>query len=260
MWGDSVVVKADVLIVEDNREVVMTITSILKGICNVFSAATLSEAKSYCSNKPFDLIMLDLSLPDGSGFDLIPLLNELTKGKAIPFLLISGDISAETQVTGFSMGAEDYVTKPFNPFILRARVINCLRRVQNSTGDEINLGKIVVSRKEFRAFKKALNGDRLPIDLTTLEFRLLSVFIDHLGNALNRQNLIDLVWGSTTNVVDRVVDQHICSLRKKLKDSGIKIRSLYGYGYRMEALELTNKDLNLATPTAMSNLPNNIKS
>ena len=229
---------SNVLIVEDNNEIRLAVSSILKGICSVSSASSLAEAKRYFESKSFDLIMIDLNLPDGSGFNLISSLGPLAHRRSIPFLLLSGDFSTESQIAGFSMGAEDYITKPFNPFVLRARVLNCLRRLQTSEiNDEVLLGNLLVCRKEFRAFKKATNGDRSIIDLTNLEFRLLLVFIDHRGSALNRQNLIDLVWGNNTNVVDRVVDQHIFSLRKKLKDVSVEFRSLYGFGYRMEVLE-----------------------
>lgn len=244
---------ADVLIVEDNTEVTFAVNSILKGICQVCSASSLAEAKSYFGVKKFDLIMIDINLPDGSGFNLVSVLNQLSHGKTIPFLLLSGDVSTESQIAGFSMGAEDYITKPFNPFILRARVLNCLRRIQNSSDDEVTLSKIIICRKEFRAYRKEADNKRSIIDLTTLEFRLLSVFIDHLGDALNRQNLIDLAWGNATNVVDRVVDQHIFSLRKKLKDTGVEIRSLYGYGYRMEIADLAQSFI--ANPANPSPLP-----
>jgi two-component system response regulator ResD len=249
---------ADVLVVEDNSETILTVSAILKGICHVFPASSLAEAKKLFGTKKFDLVMIDLNLPDGSGFNLISNMGQLTQGKTIPFLLLSGDISTESQIAGFSMGAEDYITKPFNPFILRARVLNCLRRLQNSTEDEIILGKIIICRKEFRAYRKEITGSRMPIDLTTLEFRLLSVFADHLGDALNRQNLIDLVWGVTTNVVDRVVDQHVFSLRKKLNDTMVDIRSLYGYGYRMEVndhMKLISAESARLAPLPTSNHP-----
>jgi DNA-binding response OmpR family regulator len=225
---------ADVLLVEDSSEVTLAISSILKGICHISCASNLAEAKVASGSKKFDLVLIDLNLPDGSGFNLISALGELNQRKPVPFLFISGDVSTETQIAGFSMGAEDYITKPFNPFILRARVLNCLRRLQHGDSDEITLGNLVICQREFRAFSKLETGNRKGIDLTTLEFRLLSVFGDHVGDALNRQRLIDLAWGTNTNVIDRVVDQHIFSLRKKLKDTGVEIRSLYGYGYRLE--------------------------
>lgn len=226
---------ADVLLIEDNREVTFAVGSILRDICNIQAANSLAEAKMCLNSKKFDLLLIDLGLPDGSGFNLISTFGRSTPGATTPFLLLSGDTSTESQVAGFSMGAEDYITKPFNPFILKARVLNCLRRLQASTANEVSIGGLTICRSEFRAYQTLPDSQKIPLELTTLEFRLLSVFADHLGEALSRQMLIDLAWGSSTNIIDRNVDQHVFSLRKKIRSTNVKILSIYGHGYRMES-------------------------
>ncbi len=226
---------ADVLVVEDNLEIALIVSSILKGICSVHTATTVAEAKSLVSKSRFDLILMDLNLPDGSGLNLISNLNQITVGKEIPFLFVSGDQSTESQLAVLSQGAIDYITKPFNPLILKAKVLNCLRRLNKELDEELILGQLIINRKELRAYKANDKDEKNILDLTALEFRLLTVFSDHFNQALTRSVLIDLVWGENTNVIDRVVDQHIFSLRKKIADSQVQIKSLYGFGYRMES-------------------------
>lgn len=227
---------AEILVVEDNIEMALLVSSILRGVCHVQTATTAAEAQSLFSKDHFDLVLMDLNLPDGNGLSLISNLNRMNVGKDVPFLFLSGDQSAESQLAVLSQGAIDYITKPFHPLILKAKVLNCLKRIDKEVDEEITLGSLLINRKELRAYISKSAEERNVLDLTALEFRLLSVFTEHFNQALTRSVLIDLVWGHNTHVIDRVVDQHIFSLRKKISNSKVQIKSLYGFGYRMELI------------------------
>jgi len=230
---------ANVLIVEDSLEIVIIVSSILKGVCRVRAAASAAEAKLHFSQEHFDLVLMDLNLPDESGLSLISDFSRMWLGKEVPCLFVSADQSTESQLAVLSQGALDYIVKPFNPLILKAKVMNCLKRINKEFDGEINLGNLIINRKELRAYISNEKEHKEILDLTSLEFRLLTVFSDHFNQALTRSVLIDLVWGDHTHVIDRVVDQHIFSLRKKISNSKLHIKSLYGFGYRME-LTATN--------------------
>lgn len=261
----------EILVVEDNLEIALMLSSILRGACRVQTATSIAEAKDLFSKSHFDLVILDLNLPDGSGLNLASVLSQInpstpmnpmgslnsinsTKsitthrltfdtintnrfaipGRDVPFLFLSGDQSTESQLAGLSLGAVDYITKPFNPLILKAKVLNCLKRSHREGQEELYLGDLILNKKELRVYSHKNKDDRHSLDLTALEFRLFTAFYDHFNQALTRSVLIDLVWGENTHVIDRVVDQHIFGLRKKLKNSNVQIKSVYGHGYRLE--------------------------
>jgi len=263
----------EILVVEDNLEVALILSSILRGSCRVQTATSIAEGKDLFSKSHFDLVLLDLNLPDGSGLNLASILSQInpsppmdtahslsatgipnsittqrvtfdtinpnrvslpSPGRDVPFLFLSGDQSTESQLAGLSLGAIDYITKPFNPLILKAKVLNCLKRSHREGQEELYLGDLILNKKELRVYSHKNKDDRHSLDLTALEFRLFTAFYDHFNQALTRSVLIDLVWGENTHVIDRVVDQHIFGLRKKLKDSNVQIKSVYGHGYRLE--------------------------
>lgn len=224
----------EILVVEDNREVASLIQSLLKGFCEVKTAESLFDAHRYLSNNSFDLLVVDMNLPDGSGLNLAMQLKESKSDKKTPFLFLSGDNSCESQLAGLNLGAEDYITKPFNSHVLRAKILNCLKRNQKNPVETIALADLVINTRELRVNLKLNDGNLQQLDLTALEFRLLMVLMNHQNQALSRTNIIDLVWNESTYITDRVVDQHIFCLRKKIASSKVKIKSIYGFGYRLE--------------------------
>ena len=137
------------------------------------------------------------------------------------------------KVMGLELGADDYVTKPFSPRELRARVKAVLRRAAE---DEPPNAPVRRRRGGFRARRAAARGK--PVDLTALEFKLLAAFVRNRGRVLSREQLLDLVWGHGTFVTDRVVDNHIVKLRKKIEPNPAEPRylvSVRGLGYRFDA-------------------------
>jgi two-component system alkaline phosphatase synthesis response regulator PhoP len=183
-------------------------------------------------DEPFDLIVLDVMLPGKDGFEVC---RELRRhGVRTPILMLTARTQESEKVLGFDVGADDYVTKPFSARELRARIAALLRRSRpESTPPLVAIGDAVVdlSRAEIRR-----GGAVTP--LTPLEFRLLQAFIRARGRILTREQLIADAWGPNTFVTDRVVDNHIGSLRRKIEPDAAEpryLRNVRGLGYCLES-------------------------
>jgi len=178
----------------------------------------------------FDLILLDVMLPHKDGFEVC---RELRRaGLRTPVILLTARTQESDKVLGLEIGADDYVTKPFSPRELRARVKAALRRASGDMPASHRFGDAEVDfgRGELR---RAGN----PVDLTPLEFKLLSALIRHRGRVLARDQLLNEVWGRGTFVTDRVIDTHVANLRKKIEPDLAKPRyliSVRGAGYRFD--------------------------
>jgi DNA-binding response OmpR family regulator len=177
-----------------------------------------------------DLILLDVMLPNKDGFDVC---RELRRdGCAMPIILLTARAQEAEIVMGLELGADDYVTKPFSPHVLRARIRSVLRRTTEGDSEVYRFGdaEVDIARGELRC-----RGGLVP--LTALEFKLLTAFVRHRGRLLTRARLLDLAWGPGTFVTDRVVDNHVVSLRKKIERDPARPRHLLavrGLGYRFD--------------------------
>jgi two-component system alkaline phosphatase synthesis response regulator PhoP len=178
----------------------------------------------------FDLILLDVMLPGKDGFEVC---RELRRaGVHTPIILLTARTHEAEKVMGLDVGADDYVTKPFSHRELRARIKAVLRRTAGDIPDVYRFGDVEVdfSRGEVRRAGK-------PIDTTQLEFKLLTAFVRNRGRLLSRNQILDAVWGPGTYVTDRVVDNHVLSLRRKIEASPQRPRyviSVRGMGYRFD--------------------------
>ena len=178
----------------------------------------------------FNLILLDVMLPKKDGFQICRELRHA--GVKTPIILLTARTLEAEKVLGLQIGADDYVTKPFSPLELRARIQAVLRRTEGVTEPEVyRFGDIEVdfARCELRRRGK-------PVDLTSVEFKLLAAFIGSRGRVLSREQLLDKVWPDTA-CGDRVVDTHVSNLRKKIeKNPGEPqyLVSLRGMGYRFD--------------------------
>ncbi len=182
------------------------------------------------SKETFDLILLDVMLPGKDGFEVC---RELRRGGSrTPIILLTAKAQEAEKVMGLELGADDYVTKPFSPRELRARVKAALRRTGEDESQAVRFGDLEVdfARCELRRAGK-------PVELTALEFKLLAAFVRNRGRVLSRAQLLDLVWGHDTFVTDRVVDNHVVTLRKKVEPEPSQPRyvlSVRGMGYRFD--------------------------
>jgi DNA-binding response OmpR family regulator len=184
----------------------------------------------------FDLILLDVMLPGPDGFEVCRHVRRA--GIRTPIVMLTARADEAEKVLGFETGADDYVTKPYGARELRARVKAHLRRT-NDTPEVYRFGDAELSfrRCELRRAGRA-------VDLSALEYKLLSAFIRHEGRVLSRAQLLDEVWGSGTNVTDRVVDNQVTNLRKKIEPEPERPRylvSLRGLGYRFDGEGVTER-------------------
>ena len=178
----------------------------------------------------FDAIVLDVMLPKKDGFTVCRELREL--GVRTPILMLTAKTQEQDIVRGLEIGADDYLTKPYRPTELRARLVALLRRASDVLGDRYVFGDVEVNFVR----REVMRGDQI-VPLTPLEFRLLDTFIRHRGRALGRQRLIDEAWGHDTFVTGRVVDNQVTNLRKKIEPSPTEPRyvlSVRGFGYRFD--------------------------
>jgi DNA-binding response OmpR family regulator len=174
-----------------------------------------------------DLVILDLMLPDMDGFEVCRQIRGKSK---VPILMLTARKEDVDKIIGLEMGADDYLTKPFNPRELIARIRAILRRYQTGqkTGEIIELGKL---RIDLSGHEASIDNNRL--QLRTKEFALLVALAQNLGNVLSREKLLEMVWGFDYFGETRTVDVHINHLREKLADSGVNIETLRGTGYKM---------------------------
>jgi DNA-binding response OmpR family regulator len=178
----------------------------------------------------FDLIILDVMLPHKDGFEVC---RELRRsGLRTPVILLTAKTEESDKVLGLELGADDYVTKPFSPRELRARIKAALRRAAGEMPEIYRFGDAEVNfaRCELRRAGK-------PVEVTPIEFKLLATFIRHRGHTLNRDRLLDEVWGREAFVTDRAVDTHITNLRKKIESKASEpqfLVSVRGMGYRFD--------------------------
>jgi len=178
----------------------------------------------------FDLILLDVMLPGKDGFEVC---RELRRaGVKTPIIMLTARTQEAEKVLGLETGADDYVTKPFSPRELRARVKAALRRGSDDDPPIVRFGDAEV---DFGRCELRRAGS--PVELTAFEFKLLAALIRSGGKVLSRDHLLDLVWGHGTFVTDRVVDNHIVTLRKKVEPEPSAPRyivSVRGLGYRFD--------------------------
>ena len=222
---------ARILIVEDEPDIAQPLAEDLQveGY-QVEIAGDGDSALLRAREEAWDLILLDVMLPRKDGFEVC---RELRRSRVrTPIILLTAKTQEAEKVMGLDLGADDYVTKPFSPRELRARVRAVLRRFEEDAAGVFRCADFDVdfARAELRRSGK-------PVEATPLEFKLLSVFIRHHGRVLSRQQLIDEAWGRDTFVTDRVVDSHIVNLRRKIEPKPTEPRyllSVRGIGYRFD--------------------------
>lgn len=233
---------SNILLVEDAKDCQILVKETLSKVADVRIASTLQDAREALSREKFDLIILDLSLPDGSGMEFFSQLQSEEAEVAVIFLTAQAE--AAQQVTAFALGADDYIVKPLRPLEFRARVEAKLKKIagQKKVDTLIARGDLQIELGTQRAYlvtsgrKGAEDGaERRELDLTGREFKLLCHLARHEGTVQSRDQLIAAVWGTSIHVLDRTVDTHIYTLRKKLGSHAHYIESEVGLGYRLNS-------------------------
>ncbi|WP_456400479.1 response regulator transcription factor [Mesoaciditoga sp.] len=224
-----------VLVVEDEEDMVEIISYILRtNAFDVTAVQDLSHMWNALSKKAFDVILLDVGLPDGSGMDALKILKEKNAKSAV--IMVTARRTDMDKVLGLELGADDYITKPFNSYELLARVKAVIRRIKTSNGEEARLND---SQNVFRFGKKIIKMDSYTamdengneIDFAGKEFDLLKLFITHPSKVFTRDEILDRIWGKDFFGEFRTVDVHVSKIRKKLGDKIIK--TVRGVGYKL---------------------------
>jgi two-component system alkaline phosphatase synthesis response regulator PhoP len=227
-----------ILMVEDEEELCLTLGDRLRSEGYVVDVALDGSAGlEKATQLPFDLIILDIMLPFKSGLDLCTDIRR--GGQNTPILLLTARSQTVDKVVGLKLGADDYVTKPFETLELMARVEALLRRTPmvSDTGHTIGpdlqqFGSIVIDTR-----KAKVTSAGQPVNLTAREFHLLRYFTEHAGVNLSRDELLEQVWGHMAGTLTRTVDMHVASLRQKLEPSPKRpemIITVPGIGYRFQ--------------------------
>ncbi|MEW6428010.1 MAG: response regulator transcription factor [Thermodesulfobacteriota bacterium] len=226
-----------VLVVEDEEDIQQLVSyNLMKGGFSIICAESGEEALERMGARRPDIIILDLMLPGINGLEVCKTIRRLETSKDIPIIMLTAKGEESDIVTGLELGADDYVTKPFSPKILLARVRAILRRKEEEKAEaaqavepSIHVAELTIDPAKFEVLVK---GD--PVQLTLSEFDILKMLARRSGWVFTRQQIIDSIRGFDYNVTPRAIDVHIFSLRKKLGKVGKKIEAVRGIGYRFK--------------------------
>ena len=219
--------KKVIAIVDDEKDLNELMKSYLeKEGYEVRSYYTYEDAEAHIYDDDVHLWMLDIMLDEKSGFDLFELIKN--QGREIPVVFISARDKEFDRIIGLEKGSDDYITKPFNMKEVVLRVNNIIRR---SYRDDLQLevDGYLIDEKQRKVSSPNLAND---IDLTTKEFELLILFVHNKGTAFSREDILNKIWGTDYFGSDRVVDDTLRRLRKKMPD--LNTHTLYGFGYRLD--------------------------
>lgn len=223
--------KTKVLIVEDYRPLAETLEyQLTRAGYDVFRSSDGADALNQAKLKLPDVVFLDVDLPVLSGIDVCKQLRAAPETRETLILMLSALGEESDQVIGFAVGADDYVVKPVESYaVLLQRLKAHLRRREQTVevGDSVSAAGVTVDRRRYR-----VEIDNKPIKITKSEFRLLDTLIRQPGRAFDRSELVDAALGEDTMVLERTIDVHIRSLRKKMGESAELIETVRGIGYR----------------------------
>ena len=217
-----------ILVVDDEERMRKLIGDFLKvrGY-EVTEAGDGEEAvEKFFADKSISLILLDVMMPKMNGWDVLKTIRKVSK---VPIIMLTARGEEQDELQGFKLGVDEYISRPFSPKILTARVEAILRRAHVSDGDIVICGGVELDRS---AHTVRANGE--PVDLSFKEFELLDYFIANKNIALSRENILNNVWDFDYFGDSRTIDTHVKKLRAKLGECGNQIKTIWGMGYKFE--------------------------
>ena len=225
-----------VLVVDDEPDITALVAyQLAKAGYRVSTAATGPEALKAAREERPDIVILDLMLPGVSGYDVLAELRRQEETRDVGVILLTARREEPDRIRGLSLGADDYLTKPFSPQELSLRVQAVLRRLGSpavSAGSTLAAGPISIDRSAHRV---TVAGQDLT--LTATEYKLLLTLIERRGRVQTRPQLLETVWEAQPDIQTRTVDMHVQRLRTKLGEAGKLIETVRGFGYRFRATE-----------------------
>ena len=219
-----------ILVVDDESRMRKLVKDFLtKKNFQVLEAGNGEEAMDiFYEEKDIALIILDVMMPKMDGWEVC---REIRKNSKVPIIMLTARSDERDELLGFDLGVDEYISKPFSPKILVARVEAILRRTgQNNPEDVISAGGIVIDKAAHLA-----TVDGKPMELSFKEFELLTYFLENQGIALSREKILNSVWNYDYFGDARTIDTHVKKLRSKLGDKGDLIKTVWGMGYKLEA-------------------------
>jgi DNA-binding response OmpR family regulator len=221
-----------VIVLDDEEDIVQLVSLHLKKAGFLVEGFIDAESfYNFIDSRIPDLIILDLMLPDTDGFEICKYLKKQDKYSSIPIIMLTAKGDEMDKVLGLELGADDYVTKPFSPRELVARVKAVLRRgEQKSDVQKISIGGIL--KLDTEKYEVTINDEK--IELTSTEFKILQLLCSKIGWVFTRNQILDHLWSDEKFVLDRTVDVHVRNLREKLGEASKFIKSVRGIGYKME--------------------------
>lgn len=222
--------KTTILIVEDEPAIIELVSFTLRAAgWEVHAVKNTSDAWTFISTRLPTLILLDWMLPDQSGLKLLSRIRADRQFASLPIIMLTAKSTEEDKLAGLDNGADDYITKPFSPRELTARIKTVLRRKAPEHGQGLlSAGPIVLDPVSFSV---TLNEER--IDIGHAEFKLLKFFLAHPERVFTRSQLLDKVWGDHVEIEERTVDVHVLRLRKVLKSAESLIKTVRSVGYML---------------------------
>jgi DNA-binding response OmpR family regulator len=221
-----------ILIIEDNKTLLEQIVKRFEEegyLCE--SSDTFTDASQKAILYEYDLIVIDINLPDGSGLNVIRLIKNAKQ--STPIIVISARDSTQNKIEGLELGADDYLTKPFDVSELLARVKSVIRRSYFNGRSAITFGSITIETEE-----QKVRIHETWLELTKTEFNILMYFFSNPGRVLTREGMAEHIWGDHMDLADSYdfIYSHIKNLRKKIKTAGADdpIKVIYGVGYKLE--------------------------
>ena len=220
--------KLKILVVDDEARMRKLVKDFLiKSKFDVLEAGDGEEAvDQFYENKDVALIILDVMMPKMDGWEVV---REIRKYSQVPIIMLTAKSDEKDELLGFELGVDEYISKPFSPKILVARVEAILRRTNQLDDGDIEVGGIYINQS---AHEVKIDGE--PIDLSFKEFELLTYFVTNQGVALSRERLLNNVWNYDYFGDARTIDTHVKKLRSKLGEKGEYIKTIWGMGYKFE--------------------------
>lgn len=225
-----------ILIIDDDQDILALLRHTLSREFELSFAERISEGEVQVSRNDFDLIVLDEVLPDGLGSELCHRIKNTQGKESIPVIMLTQRKELKDKLNAFDAGADDYISKPFEPLELLARV-HARMRGNNSTTNVLEREDLRLEITSQLLFLVKGEGQEEEISLTPIEFKILYQLAKKEGVVRSRSELLESVWGKNQNVIDRTVDQHVSKLRKKIENSRLTVKSLHKKGYLLAAAD-----------------------
>lgn len=215
-----------VLIVDDEMRIRKLINDFLsmKGFTCTEAADGEEAVEKFYEDKDIDIIILDVMMPKMNGWEVV---KTIRKNSRVPIIMLTARGEEQDELHGFELGVDEYLSKPFSPKILTARVDAILRRTNSSDTDIITCGKVTINKAAH-----TVNADGTEVELSFKEFELLEYFISNKNIALSRDNILNNVWNYDYFGDSRTIDTHVKKLRAKLGACGDQIKTIWGMGYK----------------------------